>query len=360
MSAKAIIISGGGTGGHIYPALAVGRKLRERDPAVALTFVGTGRDVERKIIEQSGLGFIPLRIEGLKGKGLKAVKSLFLLPFSFFKSLAILRRLKPRLVIGTGSYSSGPIVLLASLKKIPTLILEQNVHPSLTNRLLRRWVRKAVVAFEATLPAFQGKGLLLGNPVREDFYGLKPKERERKLTLLIFGGSQGSRFLNRAVTSTLPLLREEKERLVIIHQTGTEDAAWVRKCYDESGFGNATVAPYFHNMADCFGKADLIICRAGATTIAELMAGRKAAVLFPFAGATENHQTWNAQELERIGAADIVLETEFSPELLARKIRHFLNNIDEITAREKKLAAWSLSRPAEKIADLCFELMGED
>jgi len=360
MSVKSIIISGGGTGGHIYPALAVGRKLKERDSAVVLTFVGTGREVERQIIEQSGLAFIPLRIEGLKGKGMKTLKSLFLLPFSFVKSLAILRRLQPRLVIGTGSYSSGPVVLLASLKKIPTLILEQNVHPSLTNRLLRRWVRKAVVAFEATLPAFKGKGLLLGNPVRDEFYGLEPKVRDGKLTLLVFGGSQGSRFLNQAVTTTLSLFAGEAGRLVVTHQTGTADAEWVRQRYEEYGFGNATVAPYFHDMAGCFRKADLIICRAGATTIAELVAGRKAAVLIPFAGAAEDHQTWNARELERIGAADVVLEAEFNPELLAQKIRHFLINMDEITSREKKLAALRISKPAEKIADLCFELMGTD
>ena len=357
MSAKAVIISGGGTGGHIYPALAVGRKLKERDPAVELTFVGTGREVERKIMEKSGLSFIPLRIEGLKGKGLKSLKSLFLLPSSFFQSAAILKRLRPRLVIGAGGYSSGPIVLMASLRKIPTLILEQNVRPGLTNRLLRPWVRKAVVAFETTLPAFRGKGVLMGNPVRDEFYGLKPKERNGKLSLLIFGGSQGSRFLNQAMTSTLPLLVEEKSRLVIFHQTGSGDEEWVRKRYVENGFGEATVAAYFHDMAAYFGKTDLVISRAGATTIAELIAGRKAAVLVPFAGAAEDHQSWNARELERIGAADIILESEFSPELLARKIRRFLDDQDEITAREKKLAAGQSDRPAERIAGLCLELM---
>ena len=357
MSARAVIISGGGTGGHIYPALAVGRKLKQKDPSLELTFVGTGRDVERKIMEKSGVNFLPLRIEGLKGRGLKSLRSLFLLPSSFFRSAAILKRLRPRLVIGAGGYGSGPIVLLASLRKTPTLIMEQNVHPGLTNRLLARWVRKAVVSFETTLPAFRGKGVLLGNPVRDEFYSLKPKGREGKLSLLVFGGSQGSRFLNQAVTSTLPLLAGEKNRLVIFHQTGSSDEEWVRKRYLENGFGEATVAPYFYDMAACFGKADLVISRAGATTIAELIAGRKAAILVPFGGAAEDHQTRNARELERIGAADIILESEFGPEFLARRVRFFLQHGEEITAREKKLAALDTGRPAERIAGLCLELM---
>jgi UDP-N-acetylglucosamine--N-acetylmuramyl-(pentapeptide) pyrophosphoryl-undecaprenol N-acetylglucosamine transferase len=183
MKQKKVIISGGGTAGHIYPALAVGNKLKEKDPHLQLTHVGTHRELEKNIMEHHKVDFIPLKIEGLKGKGLKIVKSLFLLPFSFIKSFAILRRIKPDLVIGVGGYSSGPVVLLASWMKIPTLILEQNFRPGFTNRMLVRWVRKAVVAFKGSLPYFKGKGIFIGNPVREEFCHLSPKARNEKLTI---------------------------------------------------------------------------------------------------------------------------------------------------------------------------------
>ena len=207
MTHKEVIISGGGTAGHLYPALAVGQKLKEQDPDLHLTFVGSSRSLERNIMKQYRANFIPLRIEGIKRKGLRIIKSLFLLPLSFFKSLAILIRMKPNLVIGVGGYSSGPIVLLASWMKIPTLILEQNLYPGFTNRLLLPWVKRAVVSFRNSLSSFKGKGIFIGNPVREEFYNLAPKQRSSKLTLLIFGGSQGSHFLNKAIVLTLPLIK---------------------------------------------------------------------------------------------------------------------------------------------------------
>lgn len=358
MKGQKVIISGGGTGGHVYPGLAVGRKLGEKAAGLGVTFIGTSRPVEKNIIERYGVSFIPLRVEGLKGKGLKSIKSLLILPWSFLKSLWILLKIRPDLVIGVGGYSSGPIVLLASLLRIPTVTLEQNARPGLTNRLLRPWVRKAVVAFKSTLPQFRGKGVFLGNPVREEFYTLKPKTGQDRLAVLIFGGSQGSHFLNRALVSSLPLLREEKERLIIFHQTGEKDCSWVKGLYLENGFADATVAAYFHNMADYFEKADLVICRAGATTIAELIVARKAAILVPFAGASENHQEWNARELENAGGAEVVLEAEFSPEFLAARIRSFLQDRSRITRLAGNLAALQTERPAEKIADLCLELIG--
>jgi UDP-N-acetylglucosamine--N-acetylmuramyl-(pentapeptide) pyrophosphoryl-undecaprenol N-acetylglucosamine transferase len=190
MKARKVIISGGGTGGHLYPALAVGEKLKERDPSIEIFFVGSSRHLEKNIMERYKANFIPLKIEGLKGKGLKTLKSLALLPYGFLKSLFILFRIRPALVIGVGGYSSGPIVLLASWSRIPTLIMEQNLKPGLTNRLLLPWVRKAVVAFESSLLYFKGKGHVTGNPTREEFHSLPKKERNHRLSLLIFGGSQ--------------------------------------------------------------------------------------------------------------------------------------------------------------------------
>lgn len=357
MKEKKVIISGGGTAGHIYPALAMGNKLKEKDPRLQLTYVGTHRELEKNIMEHHKVDFIPLKIEGLKGKGLKTVKSLFLLPFSFIKSFAILRRIKPDLVIGVGGYSSGPIVLLASWMKIPTLILEQNFRPGFTNRMLVRWVRKAVVAFKGSLPYFKGKGIFIGNPVREEFCHLSPKARNEKLTILIFGGSQGSHFLNKGISVSLSLLKEEKENLRIFHQTGEKDLEWVKENYTQNKFKDVIVAPYFLDMASYFQKSDLIISRAGATTIAEFIASQKASLLIPFSKATDNHQALNARELEKINGAEVILEEEFTPELLVNKIFYFLRNTEKIDQMEKNIARIKTEKVTEKISDLCLDLM---
>jgi UDP-N-acetylglucosamine--N-acetylmuramyl-(pentapeptide) pyrophosphoryl-undecaprenol N-acetylglucosamine transferase len=357
MKAKKIIISGGGTGGHLYPALAVGETLMTKDESIEIFFVGSSRLLEKNIMERYQANFIPLKIEGLKGKGMSTFKSLALLPFSFFKSLYILFRIRPALVVGVGGYSSGPIVLLASWLRIPTLIMEQNLKPGLTNRLLVRWVRKAVVAFEGSLPYFKGKGYVTGNPTREKFYSLPKKERNHQLSLLIFGGSQGSHFLNSGVTGSLDLLSEYKKSLRIAHQTGDTDFKWVKDRYDQHGFTDVTVSPYFFDIADYFKRADLIVSRSGATTIAELIASQKASLLVPFAKATEDHQLINAKELENARGAEILLEEEFTPESFAERIRDFMAHKDKIDRMENNLKSLKKENAAEKIADLCFELM---
>lgn len=357
MKKRRVIISGGGTGGHLYPALSVGQKLKEKDPSIHLTFIGTSRGLEKNIIERQGVNFIPLKIEGLKRKGLKTIQSLFLLPSAFAKSLAILLQVKPNLVIGVGGYSSGPIVLLASLMKIPTIILEQNLFPGLTNRLLIPWVRKAVVSFKGSLPYFKGKGIFLGNPVREEFYTLPSKERNDKLSILIFGGSQGSHFLNQGVTASLPLLRKEKKNMRIFHQTGRKDFKWVRESYEKHNFEEVVISPFFYDIDKYFQKADIIISRAGATTIAELIASQKASLLVPFAEAADNHQVLNARELERTRGAEVLLEEEFNPRLFTDKIIDFLKNKEKISQMEKTLGSLRTSNAAKKIAGLCFESM---
>lgn len=357
MSKRRVIISGGGTAGHIYPALSVGQKLRERDPELELTYVGSGRVLEQNIMKHYGVDFIPLRIEGIKGRGWKAVWALLLLPFSLLKSLGILLHKKPQLVVGVGGYSSGPIVLLASWLKIPTLVMEQNINPGLTNRLLTPWVRKAVVAFERSLASFKGKGVYIGNPVREEFYSLEPKEQNGKLTLLVFGGSQGSHFLNQSLVRSLPLLQKEKDKLRIFHQTGKQDLGWVKRHYEDRSFKDVVVASYFFDIAQYFQKSDLIISRAGATTIAELIAAQKPSILIPFSKATDNHQVLNARELERINGAEVILEEEFNPEDLSRRIFDFLHNKDKIHTMEKNLKSLKSENVAERIASLCMEMM---
>ena len=357
MKPRRVVISGGGTGGHLYPALAVGRKLREKDPSLELVYFGSHKDIEKKIMAEQDVNFISMRIEGLKGRGLKGVGALLLLPAAFLQVLFLLARIRPSLVIGVGGYSSGPVVLSAALMGMPTLILEQNVRPGFTNRMLARWVDKAVVAFESSLPCFKGKGVRLGNPVREEFYAMPKKVRQNKLTMLVFGGSQGSHFLNRSVAGALPLLRGKKDSLVLVHQTGKQDREWVEKAYRESGFDDATIAPYFSEMASCFQKSDLIISRAGATTCAELIASGKPSLLIPFAEASENHQELNARELERAGGAEVALEKDLTPEVLARKVLDILAHPEVLDRMADGLEGLRTPGAANGIAELCFQLM---
>lgn len=357
MKGKRLIISGGGTAGHLYPALVIAQKLKEKAPEIQITFVGSSRKLEKTIMEHYKADFISLKIEGIKGKGLKIVKSLLVLPYSFIKSLAILIRIKPALVIGVGGYSSGPIVILSSWIKIPTLIMEQNVYPGFTNRMLVPWVKKAVVAFENSLPHFKGKGVFIGNPVREEFYNLPPKMTNHKLSILIFGGSQGSHFLNKGVVDSLQFLKKDKDNLRIFHQTGKEDYEWVKNCYTQNEFRDVVVSSYFYNIADYFQKSDIIISRAGATTIAELTAAQKASMLIPFSKATDNHQVLNARELEKINSAEVILEKEFTPKYFANKILNFVNNKEKIIRMAKNLECLKTENVPERILQLCLELL---
>jgi UDP-N-acetylglucosamine--N-acetylmuramyl-(pentapeptide) pyrophosphoryl-undecaprenol N-acetylglucosamine transferase len=235
--------------------------------------------------------------------------------------------------------------------------MEQNRRPGLTNRLLLRWVRAAAVAFENSLPEFKGKGVFTGNPVRPEFHQIPPSERGARLRVLVFGGSQGSNFLNRMVTEALPGLRSAGSRLSLRHQTGREDLEWVRLRYRETGFDEAVVEPFFFDMAERIRDADLIVSRAGATTIAELAAAGRAALLVPFAGAADDHQTLNARELEAAGGAEVLAEAEFTPEVFRNRILAFLEDPDRIGRMEKNLR--NLARPdaAEAIAELCLKLM---
>ncbi len=357
MNARRVVISGGGTGGHLYPALAVGRKLQEKDSSLRLTYIGGHRPIEKALMKKHGGHFIPMRIEGIKGRGLKSLNTVVRLPFILLRAFLLLLRLKPGLVIGVGGYSSGPVVLAAAWLGIPTLILEQNVSPGYTNRLLIRWVRKAVVAFESSLADFKGKAVFLGNPVREEFYGLRPKARGATLTVLIFGGSQGSRVLNETMVAALPFLAAGKDRLRIIHQTGEADFSKVKEGYVQTGFQDAEVSPFFHDMAGRFESSDLVISRAGATTIAELIVAGKAAVLVPFALASENHQARNAGELARVDGAEVITENELTPARLAERILYYLEHPERITVMERNLAVLRSEDSAGRIADLCFQFL---
>jgi len=360
MDGKRVIICAGGTGGHLYPALAVGAGLRSLEPDIRILYVGSHRKVEKKIMEQHGVDFVPIKVEGLKRRGLRKFPALFMLIGAFRRSHQLLLEFKPHLVIGAGGYSSGPLVLLASRRKIPTVILEQNAVPGFTNRLLARRVDRAVVAFPATAAAFGDKAVYLGNPVRQEFENLPAKAEKEGLDLLILGGSQGSRFLNERVTACLPLISSERAGLRIVHQTGDKDYDWVKKRYQEEGFAADDVLPYLNDMPARFAAADLIISRAGAMTCAEIIAAGKAAVLVPFAGAVDDHQTKNALQLQNVSGAELIPEAEASAERLAARISHFLKNKSELSSMANNLNVLRTEKAAEKIAKLSLSLIPED
>ncbi|OGD12244.1 MAG: undecaprenyldiphospho-muramoylpentapeptide beta-N-acetylglucosaminyltransferase [Candidatus Aminicenantes bacterium RBG_13_62_12] len=357
MRPRRVAICGGGTGGHILPALAVGRKLREALPGVRLAFIGTRRKVEMEIMARSGEEFHPLQIAGLRGRGWRVLPSLLRIPAALVQSLLLIKKIRPDLVIGAGGYSSGPFVLLASLLGKPTIILEQNVKPGLTNRWLLPFVRRAVASFERTLPDLRGKGVFLGNPVREEFAALEPRTPDGKLNLLVFGGSQGSRFLNDLMTAALPQLAPGKNNLRIRHQTGAADEKQVREAYVRAGFQDAEVTAFIVDMASAFSRADLIICRAGATTVAELIAGRKAALLIPFGRAAGGHQMENAKELERAGGAEVWSEDRITPEKLAERILFYAGHPGRMQDLAGNLKALGTDNAAGQIVELCLKIM---
>ena len=357
MSKKRVIICGGGTGGHLYPAVVLGQKLKELEPEIEFIYIGSQRAVEKRIMSEQSLTYLTLPVEGLKGKGWKKLKGLALLPLALAKSLIIILTYQPALVIGVGGFSSGPVVLLASFLRKPTLILEQNALPGFTNRLLSHFADRAVVSFPSSLPYFRGKGLLLGNPVRPEFYQIQRKQPGPILTLLVFGGSQGSNFLNDRIIESLPLLRELKNSLIIYHQTGERDFKRVKEAYEQAGFEQITVSPYFSPMAEYLAAADLVLCRAGATTCAELIAATRPAILIPFAAAADNHQEWNARELERAGGAEVILEKDFKPEILLDRLKFYLNNHEALIRMGDNLQKLRRTDSADRLARLALDMI---
>jgi UDP-N-acetylglucosamine--N-acetylmuramyl-(pentapeptide) pyrophosphoryl-undecaprenol N-acetylglucosamine transferase len=358
MTRRHVVICGGGTGGHLFPALVLGKSLRRKDPSVKVTYIGSHRPTERELMARQGVRFIPLRVEGLKGRGLGKFRSLALLPLALVRSYLILFRLKPALVVGVGSYSSGTVVLAASRMKIPILLLEQNVVPGFTNRQLLGRAERVAAAFEASLVNLKGKGVFLGNPVREEFARLPRKIHIGPFHLLIFGGSQGSHFLNMAVAAALPFLNRWKDRLRIVHQTGKADLAEVRKDYAKNGFSDAVVEPFFDDMPDRFAAADVVVGRAGATSCAELIAARKASILVPFARAADDHQRKNAEALADVGGADVILESDWTPQRFVATLGDMIDHPERLTAMENALSALAVEDSAGKIATLALALMG--
>ena len=322
--ARRVVVAGGGTGGHLYPGIAVARALQAERPGTAVTFAGTALGIESRVVPREGFELDVIRSAGLKGKSLVArLRGAGLLPLSAIDAWRLLSRRRPDLVIGVGGYSSGPVVATAALRGIPTLLLEQNAVPGLTNRLLAPLVRAAAVTYDSTLPFFRGKGFVAGNPVRAEFLRQADHRMDQApaaaLRVLIFGGSQGARAINVACVEAAPKLAASATPLAVTHQTGERDLEMVREGYQRAGLV-ARVEPFLFEMDREMNSADLVICRAGATTLAEITASGKPSILIPLPTATDDHQRKNAEVLARAGAAEVIDQRELSGARLAARV----------------------------------------
>lgn len=346
------MMAGGGTGGHIFPALAVAEELRRRNAKNEIVFVGTEQGLEARLIPAAGYPLRTLPAAGLKGVSASArLRSLSLLPGSLLRGRRLLRELQPEVVFGVGGYASGPTMLAAALSGRPTVLFEPNAEPGLANRWLAPLVRAAAVTHEQAATHFGRKAVVTGSPVRAEFFQAKPRDHKPPFTLLVFGGSRGAAAINRGVVEALDALEKCGLALRFVHQTGERDHTSVRMAYARRGI-NAEVLPFITDMPARLAAADLVICRAGASSVAELCAAGRAAILVPFPQATDQHQLRNAEALVRAGAARLVEQPQLAGERLAAEIIELLRHPEQLA--EIGAAARRLARPdaAARIADL--------
>lgn len=352
------LIAAGGTGGHIYPAIAVANEIMRRDAASIARFVGTAYGLETRLVPQAGYELSLIESAGLVNMGWRArARGLRVLPKSFLAARRVIGQFCPDIVIGAGGYVSGPVLLVAALSGVPTLIMESNAVPGFTNRRLIRFVDAAAASFAATLPYFGRKGVVTGNPVRSEFFDIPAKERDpSRFSLLLFGGSQGSRAINEAMMTALPLLKSHFDVLRVTHQTGKLDFERVRVAYEESGWAiNADVREYIDDMVTAFAQADLIVARAGATTSAELAAAGRAAIVIPLPGQLEQRR--NAEVLEGAGASRMILQTELTGKRLAQEITALVSEPARITQMEEAVRTFARRDAAAATVDLVQKLI---
>lgn len=352
-----MIVAGGGTGGHLFPGLAVAEAMARRRPC-RLLFVGASRGIEARVVPQRGYALRTLPVRALRGQGaLGLVSSALRLPASVLSAWRLLGEVRPDLLIGVGGYASGPAVVAAWARRVPTVLLEQNAHPGLTNRWLARLADRICVAFPESAAYFPAdRTVQTGNPVRAP--GASPRGRPGGFSVLIFGGSAGAHRLNEVGVAAMARLAGCGERLHVVHQTGAADLESVRRRYHEHGL-EADVRPFIDDMAAAYADADVVVCRAGATTIAELTALGKPAVLVPYPFAADDHQRKNAESLVARGAALMILDRELTPEALTAALEPL--RADPQRLATMAAAARVLGRPdaAERVVDVCLGLVRE-
>lgn len=353
-----VVLAGGGTGGHLFPGLAVAREFQRREPGSEILFVGTEQGIESRVLPKEGFKLETLPVKGIKGRGLRGwLDAAWGVPVSVLRCRAILREFNPECVIGLGGYASGPVLLAARLAGRNCAIMEQNLRPGFTNRLLGRRVHRVFTAYPQSAAFFPGARVVeTGNPVR--WRSLPVVEKGSKFSLLVFGGSAGARRINYAVADALRKITDLADGLRVTHQTGSLDHAAMLEAYSSLPF-EAEVTPFIDAMDRAYARADLVLCRSGATTVAELTAFGKAAILVPYPYAIYDHQRGNADALRERGAAEMILDQELSGALLAEKIRGYF--ADRGRLERMAAAALAAGRPdaAARIVEECRALVRE-
>jgi UDP-N-acetylglucosamine--N-acetylmuramyl-(pentapeptide) pyrophosphoryl-undecaprenol N-acetylglucosamine transferase len=358
-----IVIAGGGTGGHLFPAIAIADSFLEKNPRNTVLFVSTGRAFEKTVLAEHGFRLECITVEGIKGKGIRQqLRALSRLPKGVMEALIILRKFAPDLVVGVGSYASGPLILAAWILRIPIVLHEQNIQPGITNRILFPLAARVHVSFPDTRFRTQSPKIRYsGNPIRKKIQAcavrsISPEPGARRpFTVGIIGGSQGAHAINLAVIQALFLLRDHGCHF--IHQTGESDLQVVQDAYRRHGI-SCVVQPFFQDMTDCYQKADLMICRSGATTVAEITAIGKPAILIPFPHASDNHQELNAGLLVLSQAAEMILESDLTGSALAKRILFLASKpelLDQMAFRARQLGNPFAART---ITDDCYALIG--
>jgi len=350
-----LVIAGGGTGGHLFPGIAVAEEFLARDGSNEALFVGSEHGIEARLLPRLGFRHELIAASGIRGKGgLSRIKGVVMLLYGYMQARRILKGFRPDRVLGVGGYASGPVVMAAKGMRLNCFIHEQNAIPGFTNNTLARFSERVFISIEESAEFFpRGKTLLTGNPIRKEILaafaqGSNDTQQEAgsrqhdTFRILVFGGSAGAHSINMNVIAALPFLSLFRERLAITHQTGEKDLAEVREAYQREGVRGETV-PFIDNMAKAYLDADLVVCRAGATTVAEVTACGKACVFIPYPYAVDDHQRRNAEALLKKGAGFMILDRELSGEGLARLVTELIDNPERIAAAGRK--ARSLARP---------------
>jgi UDP-N-acetylglucosamine--N-acetylmuramyl-(pentapeptide) pyrophosphoryl-undecaprenol N-acetylglucosamine transferase len=354
-----LIIAGGGTGGHLFPGVALAEELRARDPAAAVRFVGTARGIEARVLPELGWDLDLIEVSGLKTVGaLGAVRGLARLPRALLQARRAVKAFAPDVVVGVGGYASGPVVLMARLMGVKTAILEQNSLPGLANKILGRFVHAVFLAFEETRRFFKAKKIhMTGNPIRRDIrLALEAVGGERRagarLRLFVFGGSQGASALNDIAADAVGLLTRRGVALDVVHQTGEAHLAATRDRYRASGV-EADLRPFIKDMAAEYRRADLVVARAGATTVAELGVVGRPAILVPYPFAADNHQEINAREMAEAGAALMYRQAELTPAKLADAVAELVAHPESLARMGSAMKALGKPEAAAAILDWC-------
>ena len=352
-----VVIASGGTGGHLFPGIAVAQEFRSRVGAHVI-FLTTPKAVTAQILEQYNFAWQAVSSRALKGQGRWGrLKAWFSLPGQVLGARSRLKALKPHLVLGLGGHTSGPVGLAARTLGMPLAIHEQNAVPGFTNRWLARWAGRVFLSFPESQDSLSpGRCRWTGNPIRPEFFREAPLRPATPFTVLVMGGSQGAHHLNLEVLAALPRLAEFKDRLHFLHLTGEADRDLVEAGYQQAGFP-AEVAAFNPEVARWLGRAHLVVCRAGASSLAELAAVGRGAILVPYPFAANNHQEHNARFFEAAGAAEVILNKDFTGEVLAAKVKKFISDPESLTRMEE--GSRRLTRPdaAKEIVQGCLELL---